>query len=125
MRSLPRHLNLVGVDGGLDGGRVCGRSGLLAIPDMVVVVELLALAFISVSPPQLGLEGVVFLRQVLLSEVLGVVATAVAPLKHVGSGDVGVLEIVLGVVMPVGAGFGQIQGALRVGIGSSHCNDSK
>jgi hypothetical protein len=45
--------------------------------------------------PNLSLEGVVLLRQVLLPEVGGIVSASVAPFEHLLSRDVGVLEVVV------------------------------
>ena len=73
---------------------------------MVEIVELFALAFISITPSQLSFESVVFLAQVFFSEMLRVVATSVSPLEYFGGGYVCVLKVILGVVS-IGTLFGQ------------------
>ena len=65
---------------------------------MVEVVEMFTFAFEGIAPTNLGLEVVVVLGEVFFTEVVGVVAAAVAPLEDVGGVDVGVLEVVFGVV---------------------------
>ena len=73
---------------------------------MVEIVELFALAFISITPMQLSFESVVFLAQVFFTEMLRVVATSVSPLEYFGGGYVCVLKVILGVVS-IGTLFGQ------------------
>ena len=65
---------------------------------VVVIEEMFALAFISVTPSQFGFESVVFLGQVLFSEVFGIIAATVSPLEYFRSGYVGVLEVIFGSV---------------------------
>ena len=74
--------------------------------EVVEVVELFTLAFISITPSQLGFESVVFLAQVFFSEVFGVVAASVSPFKYFRGGYVCVLKVILGFVS-IGALFRQ------------------
>ena len=65
---------------------------------MVEIVELFALAFISITPMQLSFKSVVFLAQVLFAEMFRVVASSVSPFVYFGGGYVCVLKVILSAV---------------------------
>lgn len=89
---------------------------------MIDVVELLALALVRITPSQLGLEIVSFLRQVLFAEVVGIIASTITPLENIRSSNIGVLKVVFGIVVSIGSSLWKIEWTLRVWIG--HCNGS-
>ena len=111
------------IDGNFDGGGFVTHRFLIFSREMVEIVELFALALISVSPSQFGFESVVFLGQVFFSEMLGVVAATVSPLEYFRSGYICVLKVILGFVS-IGTLFrqgGEATGwALRVRKGQRH-----
>ena len=73
----------------------------------------------------LSFEVVGLLREVFLAEMLGIVAAAVSPFEHVGSGHVCVLEVMFGVVVPAGSSLGQIERTRTLGVGIGHGRGDK
>lgn len=93
---------------------------LLVLRSMVVVVEMFAVSLMSIAPFHLSLESVIFLAEIFLSEVLGIVSTSVSPFEHLLSGHIDVLEVlILGIT--IGSMMRDVQGLiLRIGISHNH-----
>jgi len=96
----------------LDGG--VGRFGVFGMVSGVAVVKVekvLAMAAIGIVPLQLGLEGMVLLREVLLPVVVGV-APSVPPFKYLVGRHIDVLEHVTCGVISIAPGSGESDGPL-------------